>query len=196
MKTRLHITALALLCLVLTACMGIPISSIPKLYSLQSQLLDSNPSEFMLAVQIDAKMTPPAGSAPVLHIKITPDTPGAYVPIDKKMVLRVVSTEPAKYRLPAVNASRRWMIYALPPEGQAELAQVQAMFRTLRAKKQAGDTSKNSLSLGIAYEELAVNAPQFANTRFDTWLQAIAKDGFCELWSGTVSQVFEDAKKK
>jgi hypothetical protein len=196
MKSRLHVTALIALSLALTACIGIPLKSIPKLYSLQSQLLDSNPGEFMLAVQIDAKMVPPVGSAPTLHIKIAPEKPGAYEPIDKEMLLRVVSKEPSQYRLPVPNASRRWLIYALPPEAQTDLVQVQAMFRKLRAQKQAGDNSKSTLSMGIAYDALAVNAPQFANTRFETWLQAIAKEGFFELWSGTVSQVFEDAKKK
>ncbi len=197
MKIRSQVTALlALCCTALSACMGIPISSIPKLYSLQSQLLDSNPADFMLAVQIDAKMSPPTGAAPVLQIKITPEKAGAFAPIDKNIVLRAVANEPSRYRLPEAGRARRWLIYALPPEAQAELAQTQAMFRTLRAQKQAGDTSKNTVYLGIAFEQLAVDNPQFAATRFETWIQASAKDGFFEMWSGTVGDVFANAKPK
>lgn len=196
MKTQAHVTALMVLCLGLVSCMGIPLRSIPKLYSLQSQLLDSNPAEFMLAVQIDAKMSPPANAAPVLEIKIAPEKPGAYVPIDKKIVLRAVANEPRRYRLPEAGNARRWLLYALPPEAQAELAQTQSMFRTLRAQRQAGDNSKNTLYLGIAFEQLAVEDPQFAATRFETWLQASTKDGFFEMWSGSVGQLLAGAKQK
>ncbi len=199
MKTQLNIAARVVLsmalCLGLAACMGIPLRSIPRLYSLQSQLLDSNPSEFMLAVQVDTKMTPPVGAAPILQIKVTPEKIGAYVPIDKNIVLRAIASDPERYRLPDPTYARRWLIYALPPEAQAELAQAQAMFRKLRAQKQTGDTSKSNVTLGIAFDALAVNAPQFANTRFETWLQASTKEGFFEMWSGTVSQVFAQAKR-
>ncbi len=196
MKSLPHIFALLLLSVALVSCTGIPLRSLPKLYSLQSQLLDSNPAEFMLAVQIDAKMSPPPSAAPMLQIKIAPDKVGTYTPIDKKIVLRAVANEPSRYRLPEASATRRWLIYALPPEAQTELAQTQAMFRKLQSQKQAGDTSKNTLYLGIAFEQLAVDAPQFAATRFDTWLQASAKEGFFEMWSGSVGQLLDSAKKK
>ena len=71
--------ALAILCVALfalTGCGGVPLRSVPRLLQLQSQLLEANPAEFMVALQVDARLTPPAGVVPLLVINVTPREPG------------------------------------------------------------------------------------------------------------------------
>jgi hypothetical protein len=43
----------------LTACSGIPVRSLPKLYSLQSQILEIQPNDLMVAIQMDERWPPP-----------------------------------------------------------------------------------------------------------------------------------------
>ena len=69
-------------CVLLASCSGIPISSIPRLLQLSSQLLDINPAEVIVAIQLDARMTPPPGGVPVMEIKVEPAVAGAYDVID------------------------------------------------------------------------------------------------------------------
>ena len=67
---RRFLLLLSLCCLV--ACSGIPLRSLPRLIQLQSEMLEANPAEFMVAIQADMRMVPPADASPILQIAIRP----------------------------------------------------------------------------------------------------------------------------
>ncbi len=187
-------TALILLCglLTLAACGGIPLHSLPRLMKLQSELLAANPSEFMLAIEVDARLTPPAGAAPILQIDVRPAEIGSFEPIVRKLPMRFSMATANSLGLATPSAHRRWLIYSLPPESQAELARIQAFFR-----HRGSDTSNKkggTLSVGIAQEGVATNDPALAATRWESWLQVSHREGFFELWSGSVQELLQQAK--
>lgn len=184
--------ALLALASLVAACGGIPLRSLPRLMKLQDQLLDANPAEFMLAIQADARVTPPAGVVPMLQLAIKPAVAGAFEPVDKKLPMRFAVASSNSLGLATPPANRRWLIYSLPPESQAELQQVQAMFKRLQAQR--GSNGGGSVAVGIAQQGLAVRDPALANTKWETWLQTTTRDGFFELWSGTIADLLKAAK--
>ncbi|WP_114973962.1 hypothetical protein [Rhodoferax ferrireducens] len=173
--------------LVLTACTGVPLRSLPRLMQMQSELLDANPAEFMVALQVDARLVPPAGAVPMLIIKMTPREPGAFEAIDKKLPLQVSVASVSTLGLAAPAAGRRWLIYSLPAPTQAELRRIQDVVR--QAKANPKNKGGGSLSVGVAQDSLAVTEPALANTRWDTWMQTRQRDGFFEVWTGTPAQL-------
>ena len=54
----------------LAACGGIPLTSLPRLAQLSGQLLEADPAQFMVALQVDARVVPPPGVVPLLHIQL------------------------------------------------------------------------------------------------------------------------------
>ncbi|MBI3525593.1 MAG: hypothetical protein HY066_13910 [Betaproteobacteria bacterium] len=188
MKSRY--SALVLIAL-LAACSGIPLRSLPRLMQFQNELLNANPAEFMFAVQMDARMTPPAGAVPTLQLIIRPKEPGAFEAIDKKLPMRFTATSAGALGLAAAPADRRWLIYSFPAESQAELLRIQGQFKRIQAREQG---KGGSLSVGISQEGLAVSDPAYANTRWESWLQTSRRDGFFELWSGSVAELLKQAK--
>jgi hypothetical protein len=191
--------SLAILCLTLFAlagCGGVPLRSVPRLLQLQSQLLEANSAEFMVALQVDARLTPPAGAVPLLVIKVTPREPGAFQAIDKKLPLQLSVATGATLGLEPPPAGRRWLIYSMPASTQIELRHVQDTIK--RAKAAANGGGAGSLSIGVEQDSLAaaVTDPVLANTRWDTWLQTRQSDGFFEAWSGTPAQMKKAASEK
>ena len=80
------------LAVMLVACGGIPLRAIPRLMQLQTELLNANPAEFMVAVQVDARIAPPPGTAPVMQLDIRPREPGAFAAIERKLPMRLNAT--------------------------------------------------------------------------------------------------------
>jgi hypothetical protein len=149
-------------CVMLSACGGIPIRSIPRLMNLQSELLNLNPAEFKLALQIDNQLVPPANSVPLLELSIKPAKPGGFDAYSKMLPMRFESNISPTGLSPAAK-DRRWLVYSLSSESQAELLALQ-----LRMKKLMSEKSSNgggSLSVGIHQDGLAPNDPRLANTR-------------------------------
>lgn len=191
---RLLVSAFVITMLfLLGGCGGVPLRSVPRLLQLQSQLLEANPAEFIVALQVDARMVPPPGAVPLLVIKITPREPGAFAAIDKKLALQLAMASGATLGLESPPAGRRWLLYSLPTGTQVELRQIQDTIKRAKASAQSG-----SLSLGIEQDSMAaaVTDPTLANTRWDTWLQTRQRDGFYEVWSGTPAQLKKAAEKK
>ncbi len=190
MKRLLAMFAVLLL---LASCGGIPLRSVPRLLQLQTQLLEANPAEFMVALQVDARMLPPPGAAPLLVIKVTPNQPGAFATIDKKLALQLAVASGATLGLESPSAGRRWLLYSMPAATQAELRQVQDTIKRAKAAAQTGN-----LSVGVEQDSMAaaVTDPILANTRWDTWLQTRQREGFFEVWSGTPAQLKTAAGKK
>ena len=182
--------------LLLNGCMGIPLTSVPRLLKLPDQLLTLNPAEFMLAIQTDTRMLPPVGGVPTMDISIRPKNAGDYAPVDKKIPMQLAVSNGAAMGLDRAPAGRRWLIYSFPPASQAELAAIQATFKRIKAENDAkGNKGGGTFTVGIAQENVATSDPKLDNTRWESWLQTSAQDGFFELWSGTVADIKTQAKK-
>jgi hypothetical protein len=177
----------------MTACDGIPLGSLPRLMQMQNDVLGMNPAEFMVALQVDARLVPPAAAVPLLAIKLEPRQPGAFEAVDKKLPLQVAVASVATLGLAAPPAGRRWLIYSMPPDTQAEMRRIQSV--VLRAKALPNNQGSGSLGVGVAQDSLAITEPALANTRWDTWLQTKQRDGFFEAWVGTPAQIQAMAAK-
>lgn len=186
MKSRF---AVLLLTCALAGCSGIPLRSFPRLIALQSDLLNANPAEFMLAIQVDARMVPPPGAEPMLQLTIRPTEPGGFAAIDEKLPMRFTIESANTLGLKTPATGRKWLIYSLPPEAQTELSRVQTYFKGLRARELGG-----TIGVGIAQDGVAVKDPALANTRWESWLQTSRQGGFFELWSGSVDELVKLAK--
>jgi hypothetical protein len=189
MKRLIACLALASL---LGACSGVPLRSLPRLMQMSGALLEASPAEVMVALQVDARLAPPATTVPLLVVKVTPREPGAFAPIDKKLPLQVAVVSASTLGLDAPALGRRWLVYSMPAATQAELQAIQATMRQVKAKGTGG-----SLGLGVEQESLAlaITDPVLAETRWETWLQMKKAEGFFEVWSGTPAQLQKLANK-
>ena len=194
-KLIISLLALSLLVL-LPGCMGIPLRSLPRLVKLPDQLLTLNPAEFMLAIQTDSRMLPPTGAVPTLDIAIRPKNVGDFAAVDKKIPMQLAVSNGISLGLDSTPAGRRWLVYSFPLASQTELAAIQTTFKRIKAENDAkGSKGGGSLSVGIAQQNVATADAALDNTRWESWLQTSAKDGFFELWSGTVKDIKAQAKK-
>lgn len=184
--------ALLLAAFLLAACSGIPLTSLPRLMTLQGKVLEMDPVDFMVAVQVDARLAPPEGAVPYLLLKITPAKEGAFETIDHRLPLQLAQGTAGLLNLDAAPPGRRWLFYSLPETSRAELQRVQARFRELRAQR--ANTGGGSLAVGIEQDGLAVRDPAYANTRWETWLRTSRADGFFEVWSGSVAALLKGTK--
>jgi len=174
----------------LIACGGIPLSSVPRLMKLQSELLRANPVDFMLAIQVDSRMVPPADASPVLHLSIRPSEASAFQPMDKKLPMSFQILAVDTLQLPKPTGSRRWLVYSLAPESQVELRRIQNNFKRLQAQHPSGVI----VSVGITQDGVAAKVPALASTRWESWLQTSRQEGFFELWSGSIAELQKRAK--
>ena len=185
-------------CLVLSAalvgCGGIPLRSLHRLVQLSGQLLEADPAQFTVALQVDARVVPPPGAVPLLHIQLKPKVEGAFAPVDRKLPLAMTTATSATLGLDAPGPGRRWLVYSLPPATQAELRKVQAMVK--QAQAQPGYQRGGTLALGVEQKDLAVTDPALSRTRWDTWLQVRQSEGFFEVWSGTPEQLRQAAQQR
>jgi hypothetical protein len=166
------------------------------LIKLPDQLLTLNPAEFMLAIQTDTRMLPPTGAVPTLDIVIQPKNVGDFAPVDKKIPMQLAVSSGTALGLDRATAGRRWLVYSFPSASQAELAAIQTTFKRIKADNDAkGNKGGGSLTVGIAQDNVATADAALDNTRWESWLQTSAKDGFFELWSGTVKDIKVQAKK-
>lgn len=189
------LTLFACLLAGLAACSGVPLRAIPRLMSLQNSLLDMNPAEFMLAIQTDARVTPPPHAVPVMHVAIRPAVEGTFDPVEKALPMRfAVSSATAGLGLAAAPANRRWMIYSFTPESQEALARIQNDFKRIRPRQQG--KGGGSVTVSIAQQDLAAKDPALANTHWESWLQTSAREGFYEIWSGTIGQLLKQSQSK
>ncbi|MBK8508403.1 MAG: hypothetical protein IPL51_07040 [Candidatus Competibacteraceae bacterium] len=176
----------------LTACGGIPLTSMPRLMKMQNELLDADPAEFALAIQADARMTPRSDSTPFLQVSIQPAEAGAFAPVEKKLPLHLAVTSTSAPGLAEPSADRRWLVYRFPPEAQAELARLQRDFKRIQIERRG--KSGGSVRVGIHQDGVAPTDPALANTRWESWLQMSRRDGYFELWSGTVAALLQQAE--
>lgn len=176
----------------LAACGGIPLRSLPRLAEFSGQLLEADPAQFAVALQVDARLVPPAGAVPLLQIQLKPRVAGAFEPVDRKLPLALTSATAAMAGLDAPGPGRRWLVYTLPPATQAELQRVQATVRQARA--QPGYQRGGTLAIGIEQKDLAIADPALANSRWSTWVQVSRGEGFFEVWNGTLGDIRKAAE--
>jgi hypothetical protein len=181
-KSLVVLLALSLL----VGCSGIPLASLPNLFRFQNSLLDLDPAEFMLAVQVDSKMVPPPDAVPMFQLSIQPAEAGGFEPVHKELPMRITVAASDTLGLPAPSPDRRWLIYSLAPESQIELSEIQNDFKRMQNRKSGG-----SLSMGIKQEGIATEDPALADSRWESWLQISAEEGFFELWSGTLGDLLQ-----
>ena len=191
--SRLRRSLLLLAASALGACGGIPLTSLPRLVQLSGQLLDADPAQFMVALQVDARVVPPPGAVPLLHIQIKPKVDGAFAPVDSKLPLALTTATSATMGLDAPGPGRRWLVYGLPPATQAELKKVQTMVKAAQA--QPGYQRGGTLALGVEQKDLAVTEPALARTKWSTWMQVKQSEGFFEVWNGTPEDIRALARK-
>ncbi len=179
----------------LLGCMGIPLRSLPRLVKLPDQLLTLNPADFMLAIQTDTRMLPPTGAVPTLDVTIRPKNVGDYAAVDKKIPMQLSVSNGVSLGLDSAPAGRRWLVYSFPVASQTELAALQTTFKRIKAENDAkGSKGGGNLTVGIAQQNVATADVTLDYTRWESWLQTSAKDGFFELWSGTVKDIKAQAK--
>ncbi len=178
----------------LAACGGIPLTSLPRLAQLSGQLLEADPAQFMVALQVDARVVPPPGAVPLLHIQLKPKVEGAFAPVDRKLPLALTTATSATLGLDAPGPGRRWLVYSLPPATQAELKKVQATVK--QAQAQPGYQRGGTLALGVEQKDLAVTDPALARTKWSTWMQVKQSEGFFEVWNGTPEEIRKLAEVK
>jgi hypothetical protein len=180
--------SILILCLSLAACGGVPLRSLPKLMQLSNEVLDADPAQFMVALQVDARMVPPEGALPLLQMKLVPREKGAFEVVEKKLPLQVAVTSADQLGLEAPGKGRNWLLYSMPPGTQQELQHVQSLMKRYKANKTSG-----SLSIGVEQNSLTPKDPALAHMRWETWLQTKQRDGFFEVWSGTLAQLQKQA---
>jgi hypothetical protein len=175
------------LLLVLAACSGIPIRSMARLAKLPDQLLHAGPAEILFAIQVDQRLLPAVGGTPTFQIDIQPAVAGAFEPVQRKLPMQLdVLAAPAMGLEPA-GPGRRWMLYRFTPASQAELQGIQARFLRLHAEKRSG--TGGSLAVGIGQDGVTAGDAALDNTRWESWLQTSAQQGFYPLWSGTLGEL-------
>ena len=177
-------------CVALTACTGIPLRSIPELARLQGSILQDNPADFALAIQIDKRMVVTPQASPALLLKITPYA-GTPLPAEDLRLPLVLSLNPEP-GLPAAGAGRIWLTYTLPKESQQVVLGVRETYR--KARSSDGKTGGVTIGVGIEQEGLAVGNPTLAQTNWVSWLRTSRDRGFFELWSGRVGDLINQAK--
>lgn len=179
----------------LAACSGVPLTSLPRLAQLSGQLLEADPAQFLVALQVDARIVPPPGAVPLLHIQLKPKVEGAFAPVDRQLPLALTTATGATLGLDAPGKGRRWLVYSLPPATQAELRRVQLMVK--QAQAQPGYQRGGTLALGVVQKDLAETDPSLAHTKWSTWMQVKQSEGFFEVWNGTPQEIrrLSEAKK-
>ena len=187
MRNHWKFVIFAAVLLGLAACSGIPIRSMARLVKLPDQLLHANPAEIMFAVQVDNRLLPAVSGTPTFSIDIQPAVAGAFEAVQRKLPMQLnVAAAPAMGLEPA-GPGRRWMLYRFTPASQAELQRIQAQFLRLQAERRSG--TGGSLAVGIAQDGVVASDAALDNTRWESWLQTSAQEGFYMLWSGSLGEL-------
>jgi hypothetical protein len=171
----------------LAACSGIPIRSMARLVKLPDQLLHANPAEIMFAVQVDNRLLPTVSGTPTFSIDIQPAVAGAFEAVQRKLPMQLSVTAAPAMGLEPAGPGRRWMVYRFAPASQTELQRIQAQFLRLQAERRSG--TGGSLAVGIAQDGVVTSDATLDHTRWESWLQTSAQEGFYMLWAGTLGEL-------
>jgi len=180
--------------LILAACSGVPLTSWPRLMSLSNDLMEADPAEFTLAVEVDKRVSPTADAVPYFQLAITPAQEGAFDPIVRNLPMQFETAESRPPGLKPAGPNRQWLLYSFPPSSQDELRRIRTSFEDLRAEQEGKENGGGSVSIGIEQAHLAVNDPALADTRWETWLKTSVHEGYFEIWSGSLDSLRAQAE--
>lgn len=192
--SRLRLCALWSVLMVLVACGGVPLRSLPRLVHLQEELLTGDPAEFAVAIAVDARMTPPPGSAPFLVFRVAPGRAGAFEAIDRRLPMEFATAAGATQGLPHPGRDRRWLVYRLGSTARTEILELRRRWTALQAS--GATATGGTISLGLEQDGVAARDPAFADTLWESWLRTSRREGYYALWSGTVGELIAQADKR
>lgn len=138
----------------------------------------------MIAIQSDARVSPPPGSSPVLNVDIKPDADSNFPRVQRMLYMQAADWSTRYRGLDPAPPARKWLVYSFTPESAAELRRIQSTFRDLKGKAKGG-----SVTLGISQDAVAARNPELSETKWESWIQASRADGFFKLWSGTIGEL-------
>lgn len=177
-----------LLTLVLSACAGVPLSTMAKMATFKGeQLIDVEPAQFYVALNVDARIQPSTTRTPKFQISIKPKDEKGFDPVEMEIPFQLVAVDPAKMGLDPAQPGKKWLLYGFGSEGIKELKAVQDKFRAIRADKNR--PKGGHLALGVSQDWVGEMYPQYKNTYLESWLRLNPKDGFFKLWSGRVDSL-------
>lgn len=185
MLRRIFLLALPLL---LTACAGVPLSTMARFARLSPEtLLGTDPAQVAIAVNVDASIHDWTAAAPEFQVSVHPAEPGTFAPVDKSLPMMMIPSQPETMGLEPAGKGRQWLVYGLTPDSARELGGVQRYFRDIRSRP--GPHKGGTLSLGIKQDALNRNYPQLRQSTMESWLRFSLKEGFFKVWSGKVGDL-------
>ncbi len=174
--------------LALTACAGVPISTVARLSTKgPDYLLDAQPVDLRVALEVDERIKAAATQPPVLVAVLKSGDADATPVLERNIPLAADAAAADLLGLPAPGARRNWLVWRVDPAGARQFAEVQQRLRDMRAAKQKG-----SLGLGVKLDGIAEAFPQFMSTEIAVWMLIRPADGYYKMWSGRIA---EAAKK-
>ncbi|MFO1414947.1 MAG: hypothetical protein U1F10_13755 [Burkholderiales bacterium] len=175
--------ALAVLALALAGCAGVPVTTMARLATKgPDYLLDAQPLELRVALDVDERIKAAATQSPVLVVVLRSADRDAPPVLERNIPLAVDTAPSARQGLPAAGAHRGWLVWRVDPAGARQFAEVQQRLRDMRAAKEKG-----SLGLGVKLDGLAQAFPQFMSTEVATWMLIRPEDGYYKMWSGRIA---------
>ncbi len=185
MRRRSLLLALPLL---LSACAGVPLSTMVRFARFNPEtLLDTDPAQVAIAVNVDASVQNWTAAAPEFQISVHPAEAGAFTPVDKSLPMMILPGRPESMGLEPAGKNRQWLVYGLTPDSARELVGVQRYFRDIRSRP--GPHKGGKLAMGIKQDALSRNYPQLRQSTMESWLRFSLQEGFFKVWAGKVGEL-------
>ncbi len=172
-----------LFCSLFIACGGVPLKSIPKLFSVPEQLLNSDPAEFALAIGVDENIQIDSNAVPYLDVGIKPAEEGTFEPINLSLTMKLseLSSEQLSFN---ADKNYRWLLYQLTDDSAEQLREIQNFFKERKKREEGGE-----LSIGIKQHNIAVDDPNLEKYSWVSWVRFSHQQSFFKLWEGTLGEL-------
>lgn len=188
------VVACVVLCF--AACSSVPLSTMVKLaMNPEARLLESDPAEIAVALDLDARASLLAGAVPTLEFSMKPKYEGAYPPIEEKFKMVRSELGASRFGLEPVSAGRRWTVFVLSPAAVERMMAHQATFKALRNSAKNDQRRGGTVGVGVGLQGVGASSPEQDNMRMVAWLRTSAKEGALKLWSGTPAELHQAAQQ-
>ncbi len=183
---RIAMLLFAAVCLQLTGCAGVPLLSAMKLANVNfMEILESDPTQLALALNVDAAVSGSREKRPLLHLKIEPKISGDFDKFERELDFELATLDAESIGLPAKTKNRSWLIYRLSPAAVKGIRDHQAYMEKVRQRKEK--KGGGNLDIFLDNEWLIEMYPQYSDTDVQIWLRWNARDGFLKAWAGRLS---------
>jgi len=173
----------AVVCLQLTGCAGVPLLSAVKLANVNFiEILEGDPTQIALALNVDAAVSGSREQRPLLHLKVEPKIVGDFEKFERQLDFELTTLDAQLIGLPDKAKNRSWLIYRLSPAAVKGVRDHQTYMEQVRQRKEK--KGGGSLDIFLDNEWLIEMYPQYRDTDVQIWLRLNAKDGFLKAWSG------------